>query len=64
MKTNEDKINKCNRIIGSIKMLSLILPRAILLTICKAFVRPHLDYADIIYDKPDNEFFQDWVEKF
>ena len=59
----EDKINKCNRIIGSIKKLSLILPRASLLTIYKAFVRPHLDYADIIYDKPDNESFKDWVEK-
>ena len=43
----EDKIKKCNRIIGSIKNLFLILPRACLLTIYKAFVRPHLDYADI-----------------
>ena len=45
------------------KNVSLILPRANLLTIYKAFVRPHLDYADIIYDKPDNESFKDWVEK-
>ena len=59
----EDKINKSNRIIGSVKHLSLILPRTGLLTIYKAFVRPHLDYADILYDKPDNEFFKDWVEK-
>ena len=59
----EDKINKCNRIIGSIKKLSLILPRACLLTIFKAFVTPHLDYADIIYDKPDNESFKDWLKK-
>ena len=44
----EDKINKCNRIIGSIKKLSLILPRTCFLTIYKAFVRPHLYYADII----------------
>ena len=59
----EDKFNKSNRIIGSVKRLSLILPRADLLTVYKAFVRPHLDYADILYDKPDNEFFKDWVEK-
>ena len=52
----EDKINKCNRIIGSIKKLSLILPRACLLTIYKDVVKPHLDYADIIYDKPDDKF--------
>ena len=31
-----------------------------LLTIYKAFARPHLDYADIIYDKP---VFKDWLEK-
>ena len=30
---------------------------------CKGFVRPHLDYADIIYDKPDNESFKDWLNK-
>ena len=59
----EDKINKCNRIIGSIKRLFLIVPRACLLTIYKAFARPHLDYADIIYYKPDNESSKDWLEK-
>ena len=57
------KINKCNRIIGSIKKVSLILPRTCLLTSYKAFVRPHLDYADIIYSKPDNESLKDWLEK-
>ena len=59
----EDKTNMRNRTIGSVKKLSLILLRAGLLTIYKAVVRPHLDYADIIYDKPDNESFKDWVEK-
>ena len=24
----------------------------------KTFVRPHLDYGDILYDKPNNEDFQ------
>ena len=24
---------------------------------------PHLDYADIVYDKPKNESFKDWLEK-
>ena len=59
----QDKINKCNRITGSIKKLSLILPRTCLLTIYKAFVRSHLDYAGMIYDKPDNESFKGWLEK-
>ena len=66
LKFNEhfvDKINKCNRIIGSIKRLSLVLSRTCLLTIYKAFVRNHLDYSDIIYEKPDYESFKDWLEK-
>ena len=29
----------------------------------KVFVKPHLDYTDIIYDKADNESFKDWLEK-
>ena len=33
------------------------------MTIYKAFVRPHVDCADIIYDKPDDESFKDWLEK-
>ena len=40
------------------KGLSFILSRKSLLTISKSFVRPNLDYADIIYDKPINESFK------
>ena len=60
----ENKISKCNRFIGSIKDLPLILLGTCLLTIYKAFVKSHLDYADTIYDKPENESFLDWLEKF
>ena len=35
----------------------------VILTIYKAFIRPYLDYADIIYEKPDNESFKDWFKK-
>ena len=28
-----------------------------LLTISKSFVKSHLDYGDIVYDKPNNESF-------
>ena len=41
------------------KKLSLTLSRNSLLTIYKTFVRLILDYADIIYDKPDTESFKD-----
>ena len=57
------KINKCNRIIGLIKRLSLMLSRNQLLTIYKTFITSHLDYADIIYDKPFNDSFKEQLEK-
>ena len=44
------------------KKLSLTLPRNSLLTIYKTFVRPILEYADIIYDKPHTESFKDKLE--
>ena len=47
----QSKTNKCYKIIG----LSIQLPREALLRICKSFVRPNLDYGDIIFDKPNNE---------
>ena len=61
MKNFHDHINaktlKANKGIGIIKRLSYILPRKSLLTIYKSFIRPHLDYCDIIYDQPNNESF-------
>ena len=36
-------------------------PRHALITIYKSFVRPHLDYGDIIYDQPNNESLK-WKE--
>ena len=56
------KINKCNKIIGIMKRLSLTLSRKTLLTICKSFVKPILDYADIIYDKPFHKNFKRKIE--
>ena len=57
-----NKINKCNKSIAIMKKLSLTLSRNSLLTIYKTFVRPILDYADIIYDKPLTESFKDKLE--
>ena len=59
----DQKIKKCDRLIGLIRRLSISLPRNALLTIYKSFVRPHLDYGDILYDKPNNENFQNKLEK-
>ena len=43
-------------------MLRNFLPRPSLLQIYKSFVRPHLDYGDIIYDKAFTGYFQKKLE--
>ena len=45
----DDKISKAS--IGMIKKLQSELDRKTLINVYKSFVRPHLDYGDIIYDK-------------
>ena len=57
-----NKINKCNKIIGIMKKFPLFLSRKTLLTIYNSFVRPNVDYADIIYDKPFNESCKTQIE--
>ena len=44
------------------RTLSVTFSRKNLLTIYKSFVRPLLDYADIIYDQPYNETFKGKLE--
>ena len=45
----KEKIAKANKGIGMIKELNNTLSRDAWLSIYKSFVRPHLDYGDIIY---------------
>ena len=52
-----EKIRKANRGIGVIRKLDNILPRSALLTIYRSFIRPHLDYGDVINNQPENESF-------
>ena len=52
-----------NKLIGLIKRLSDNVPRKALLSIYKSFIRPHLEYGDILYDKPENENFQNILGK-
>ena len=44
------KIAKANKGIGIIHKLAHVLSRESLVAIYKLFVRPHIDYGDIIYD--------------
>ena len=58
----QTKANKCYKIIGLIKIFSIHLPREALFRVYKSFVRPNLDYGDIIFDKPNNESFKSRIE--
>ena len=43
-------LNKVKKTIGLLRKFQQILPRQSLITIYKSFIRPHLDYGDIVYD--------------
>ena len=58
----EEKFSKANKGIGLITRLRKDLPRSSLICIYKSFIRPHLDYGDIIYDRPSNQYFKRKIE--
>ena len=58
-----EKFAKANRGIGLINNLRKFLSRRSLITIYKTYVRPHLDYGDIVYDIPGNASFSEKIEK-
>ena len=49
--------NKVSKTIGLLRKLQNTLPRTSLITIFESFIRPHLDYGDIIYDQAYNSSF-------
>ena len=57
-----DKINKTLKGVGLLRKLSTLLPRQSLLTIYKSFIRPQLDYGDVIYDQLLNESRSNRIE--
>ena len=50
-------LNKIKKKIGLLRKFQQILPRQSIITIYKLFIRPHLDYGDIVYDRAFNESF-------
>ena len=54
--------SKVNKTIGLLRKLQDTLPRTSLITIFKSFIRPHLDYGDIIYDRVYNALFHQNIE--
>lgn len=47
-----EKIAKAKKVLGSLKRLSRYLPTKTLESIYKSFIRPHLDYCDVVYHEP------------
>ena len=54
--------NKVNKTIGFLCKLQDTLPRTSLITIFQSFIRPHLDYGDIIYDWAYDTSFHQNIE--
>ena len=55
-------LNKVNKTIGLLRKLQNLLSRSTLITICKAFIRPRLDYGDILFDQTYNGSFHEKLE--
>ena len=50
-------LKNIQEILRTIKRFSIILALNSVLALYKMFIRPRLDYEDILYGKPNNEMF-------
>ena len=53
---------KVKKSISLLRKLRILLPRTTLITIYKAFIRSHLDYGDILYDRALNKLPKEKLE--
>ena len=64
--TFEEHLNnvlaKVNKAVGFLRKLRNLLPSATLITIYKAFIRPHLGYGDVLYNQTFNNSFKEKLE--
>ena len=56
------KIKKATVSVNTVRKLNLLLPRSSLLTVYKCFIRPHLDYGDVIYNKPNLSYLANKIK--
>ena len=56
--------NKVNKTKGLLRKLQNLLPRTTLMTVYTAFVRPHLDYGNILYDHAFKNYFHVRLKSF
>ena len=54
---------KTNKALYLLCKLQNLLPRAVLITLYKSFIRPYLDYGDIIYEQAFNSSFQCFYQR-
>ena len=59
----QEKLSKVYKGIGLLRNISNKLPRQAQVTIYKVFIRPHLDYGDILYGKLNSKTFINKIEK-
>ena len=57
-----EKLKKVTKSINLLQKLNLTLPRSSLLIIYKLFIRPHLDYGNMVYDQPNNSSLSEKIE--
>ena len=58
----DEKIKKATVGVNLMRKLNLLLPRLSWLTVYKCFVRPHLDYGDVIYNQPNLSSLTNQIE--
>ena len=56
------KLTTVNKLTSTLRKLYHYMPRDSPVTIYKSFIRPRLDYADVIFDKPSNATFSNQIE--
>ena len=57
-----EKLKKVTKSINLLRKLNFTLPRSSLLMIYKSFIRPHLDYDDLVYDQQNNSSLSEKIE--
>ena len=56
--------SRVNKTTGLLRKCQPTLPRKSLVIIYKSFIRPYLDYGDVVYDRASNKWFHQSLESF
>ena len=56
------KLTSVNKLTSALRKIYHYMPRDSLVPIYKSFIRPNLDYTDVIFEKPSNATFSKGIE--